>query len=281
MREAEISITLDGGALVGHRGGAGPVALMLHGGPAFPDYMGGCANLLADRLDCIRYTQRGVAPSAEVPPYTIETHVADAVRVLDTLGVDEAWLVGHSWGGHLALHVLLAHPDRAAGVICIDPLGAYDVFEPFGRNLRSRLTPEEQARIDEIEARRRAGEATYEELLERGMLIWPAFFVDPTTSASVAPERVGLQCSTETNRSISEHYAAGTLPNGLPGVPELPALFVHGRESPMPLESSTETAKLLPGARLVLIDGAGHYPWVECPDAFRDAVVGFLDSLAS
>jgi pimeloyl-ACP methyl ester carboxylesterase len=272
----EIRIPIDGGALVGHRSGDGPTVLLLHGGPALPDYMGGCAELMADRFDCVCYTQRGVAPSAEVGPYTIETHVADAVRVLDTLGVEQAWLVGHSWGGHLALHQLASHPDRVAGVICVDPLGAYgDVFEAFGRNLRARLSPEQGARIDEIEARRRAGEATFQELAERGMLIWPAYFLDPARALPM-PTALGLECSTETNRSISEHHAARTLVRRLPEVPERPVLFVHGAQDPLPLESSTETAKLIPGARVVVIDGSGHFPWVECPDVFRGAVAEFL-----
>lgn len=245
-----------------------------------PDYMGGCAELLSDRFDSIRYTQRGVAPSIAVGPYTIEAHVADAVLVLDMLGVDRAWLVGHSWGGHLALHILVSHPDRVAGLVCIDPLGAYgDIFEPFGRNLRAKLTPEQAARVDEIEARRRAGEATFWELAERGLLIWDAYFLDPARKLP-PPRAVGLECSTEANRSISEHNAAGTLVERLPGLPERPALFVHGAQDSLPVESSTETAKLVTGARVVLIEGSGHFPWAERPDEFRVEVGGFLSSLS-
>jgi pimeloyl-ACP methyl ester carboxylesterase len=279
VRQEEIRVPVDGGALVGHRSGSGPPALLLHGGPAVPDYMGAVAELLADRLDCVRYTQRGVAPSAEVPPYTIETHVADAVRVLDTLGIDAAWLVGHSWGGHLALHVLVAHPDRVRGLVCVDPLGAYgEIFGPFGENLRRKLTPEEADRIDEIERRRRDGEATTAELEERVRLIWPAYYVDRDVGVRETPRRIGLRSSTETNRSIAEHHAAGTLATRLPAAPARPALFVHGAEDPLPLESSTDTAKLLAGARVVVIDGGSHFPWVECPQAFRDAVVELVEA---
>jgi pimeloyl-ACP methyl ester carboxylesterase len=280
VHEQEIRVPVDGGALVGHRAGEGPSALLLHGGPALPDYMGGCAELLRDRFDCVRYQQRGLAPSPEVGPYSIEEHVADAVRVLDALAIDEAWLVGHSWGGHLALHALASHPDRVAGVICVDPLGAYgDVFEPFGRNLRAKLTPEQGARVDEIEARRRAGEATFLELAERGMLIWPAYFLDPGRALPM-PKEIGLECSTDTNRSISEHHAAGTLVEALPRVPRRPALFVHGAQDPLPIASSVETAKLLPDAQVVLVEESGHFPWVEQPEAFRSAVGEFLSSLS-
>jgi pimeloyl-ACP methyl ester carboxylesterase len=240
--------------------------------------MGACAELLADRLDCVRYTQRGVAPSVELPPYTIETHVADAIRVLDTLEIERAWVVGHSWGGHLALHLLATHPERVLALVCVAPLGAYgEIFQPFGENLRRKLTPDEVARVDEIEARRRGGEATADELMERAMLIWPAYFVDPAVAARNTPERVGLDCSTETNRSISDHHAARTLVDRLPRAPERRALFVHGADDPLPAESSLETAKLIPNARVVTIDGSGHFPWLECPGAFRDAVVDFVD----
>jgi pimeloyl-ACP methyl ester carboxylesterase len=49
----------------------------------------------------------------------------------------------------------------------------------------------------------------------------------------------------------------------------------------MPLASSVETAKLIPGSHVVVVDGSGHYPWLECPDAFRDAVVTWLDGRTS
>ena len=44
-----------------------------------------------------------------------------------------AWIVGHSWGGHLALHMLVACPEHVAGAVIIDPLGAdIGVLEEFG-----------------------------------------------------------------------------------------------------------------------------------------------------
>jgi proline iminopeptidase len=279
MAEREIRVPLDGSVLVGHRGGDGRPALLLHGGPAVPDYMGSCAELVEDLFEYVRYTQRGVAPSAEVGPYTIETHVEDALRVLDAVGFDRAWVVGHSWGGHLALHLLAAHPERVLGVVCVDALSAYgEIFERFGANVRRKLSPEGVARIDEIEARRRAGEVTEAELQERVTLMWPTYFADVENPALELPARLGVDCSTATNRSISEHHAARTLVTRLPQVPERSALFVHGADDPLPVDSSTDTAKLLPRSHVVVIEASGHFPWVECPAAFRDAVVEFLGS---
>ncbi|MBI4172546.1 MAG: alpha/beta hydrolase [Actinobacteria bacterium] len=108
MREEPFEVPVAGGALAGHRGGEGPPALLLHGGPAWPDYLGPCGEELSGLFTTLRYTQRGIAPSTAGPLYSIESHMADALAVLDRFGVDRAWAIGHSWGGHLALHLLVA-----------------------------------------------------------------------------------------------------------------------------------------------------------------------------
>jgi pimeloyl-ACP methyl ester carboxylesterase len=78
---------------------------------------------------------------------------------------------------------------------------------------------------------------------------------------------------TATMASIGEHAEAGTLVRGLPAVPpEIPVLFLHGAGSPMPLRASTDTAALVPHARVEIVEGAGHFIWLEQPGAVRDAV---------
>src|SRR5205807_4186670 len=69
---------------------------------------------------CITYAARGYPPS-DVPDdpaaYSQRRAVADAVAVLDGLGVDRAHLVGLSMGGFCALHVVLRHPDRVRSAV--------------------------------------------------------------------------------------------------------------------------------------------------------------------
>ena len=80
-------------------------------------------------IDGVLPQQRGLEPSTLVGPRDVETHVADAIAVLDHLGWDRAWLIGHAWGAHLGMHIAVAHPERAAGLIALDALGAL----PAGR----------------------------------------------------------------------------------------------------------------------------------------------------
>jgi len=265
------ALPVDGGSLAGCRSGAGAPALLLHGGAAIPDYMRECAEALDGHFETIRYTQRGVPPSEAPPPYSIETHLADAVTVLDAFGLERAWAIGHSWGGHLALHLAVAHPQRLLGVVCIDPLGADgSVFEEYGANLQRGMTPDDIARIDAIEARRRNGEVTEAELVERFAVVWPQFFASRKATIP-PPARVGPLASIEANRSLADHLARGTLAGGLPSV-ALPVLFVHGEHDPMPARATHATAALVPGARVEIVGAPGHFPWVEEPQRFRAAV---------
>ena len=271
MHEEAFEVAIDGGVLRGHRGGTGAPALLLHGGAAVPDYMAECAAALDGLFATIRYTQRGTPPSEAGPPYTIESHAADAVAVLDALGIDRAWAIGHSWGGHLALHLAHLHEDRLLGLLLIDPLGADPtVFVELDANLRRGMTGDERARVDEIEERRRGGAVAEADLLERFRLVWPHYFAR-RERAIPPPKHVGVQSSIETNRSIAAHFEAETLVFGLPGV-ALPARFVHGADDPMPVVSTERTAALLEDARVETIPHAGHFPWLEQPEGFRAAV---------
>ena len=108
----------------GPRGGSGEPDARLDGGPGLSDYTEGLEDELADICELVRYTQRGVEPSATSGPFTVEQHVDDAVAMLDAAGWDRAWVLGHSWGGHLAMHLATSHPDRLVGVISMSALGS-------------------------------------------------------------------------------------------------------------------------------------------------------------
>jgi pimeloyl-ACP methyl ester carboxylesterase len=157
----------------------------------------------------------------------------------------------------------------------VDPLGALaEVFADLDANLRRGLTSTQVARLDEIELQRRAGGVTEAELVERFALIWPQFFADPGR-APPPPAWVGVEASIGTNRSLADHLERGTLAGRLPRA-TLPAFFVHGELDPLPLRSTLETAALIPGAKVEVVPGCGHFPWLEQPDAVRSAVEAFL-----
>lgn len=69
---------------------------------------------------------RGHGRSTSVPPWRTEDHVDDLLAVLDAHEVERADVVAHSFGGHLALHLLAAAPERVGRLVLLDPASLLD-----------------------------------------------------------------------------------------------------------------------------------------------------------
>jgi pimeloyl-ACP methyl ester carboxylesterase len=260
--------TRDEGPLIaGRRAGSGPPVLLLHGGPGLGfDYLRDLADELAQENDVAWYQQRGLEPSAAEGPYTVRTDVADAHRVLDALSWQGAYLVGHSWGGHLALHVAEAMPERLLGVLAVDPLGPVGDgrWPEFDEEIFRRTPEAVRARAREIDELLTAGAADEGLALEQMRLIWSAYFADPERAPPMPELRIASERSAEMIPSILAALPA--LEAGLPAI-RVPVGFVHGSRSPMPLAASTDGAERIPGAWVEVVEGAGHFVWVEAPGA--------------
>jgi len=265
--------THDEGPLIGgRRAGSGPPVLLLHGGPGLGfEYLRDLAEELAQENDVGWYQQRGQEPSAVGVPYTVAADVEDARRVLDALGWEKAYVVGHSWGGHLALHVAEAMPERLLGVLAVDPLGSVgDGRWPEFDEEMFRRTPEEvRERARELDELSMAGNADDELALEGMRLVWPAYFADPEKAPPMPELRIASARSAEMLPSIQAELPA--LEAGLSSI-RVPVGFVHGSRSPMPLGASTDAAERIPGAWVEVVEGAGHFVWVEAPGAVRAAL---------
>jgi proline iminopeptidase len=273
--ESPFTLEIGDGILPGHTGGKGVPALLLHGGPGMPDYLEGLAAELGDLFTTIRYTQRGTPPATTGGPYTVETHVADALAVLDAFGLEQAWAVGHSWGGHLALHLAVAHPERLYGVVCVGTLGASnDVLPEFRKNLRRDLSDEQLARLAELDAIDDA-DTTEAEALESLEILWPNYFFDPATAPPMPITSMGIACNTDTFASIQEHFERGTLEQGLRKV-KLPVLFVHGINDPLSISAVIDTRRLVRDSKLARIPRCGHFPWLEQPGFTPRAIRGLF-----
>lgn len=98
------------------------------------------------------------------------------------------------------------------------------------------------------------------------------YFADPGRSSDLTPFRVTGRVQQEVWESLGDFDI-------LPDLQQvtIPALVVHGRQDPIPLESSEAAAGAL-GAELVVLEGSGHVPYVEQPEALWSAIRSFLRS---
>jgi len=280
MGYEQLTVAVPGGEIFATRRGSGPAAIFLHGGPGIgAEHIIGLVEELDGLVNGLLPQQRGLYPSTLEGPRDVETHVADEIALLDRLGWERTWLIGHSWGGHLAMHIAVAHPERVTGLILIETLGAL----PDGgsnelvANMVARLTPDERTSLDDLVARQAEGDDDPTLMAKMLMTLWPSYSyihgnVLPPGSLRLEIPLVGEPTTME---SVAAHFAAGTLESGLPGL-DLPALLIHGEGDPMPLAATTDTAALIPGARVEIIPEAGHFPWLERRGYFRTIVEAFL-----
>jgi proline iminopeptidase len=274
--EKEFRAPTDGGELVGwlREGPADvPPALLMHGGPGLSDYL----EPLADELDGLfriaRYQQRGITPSLTGGERDVARHVADAAAVLDALGWDRAMIIGHSWGGHLAMHFAVSKPERLASVVSIDPLCAVDDggLGAFVKTLEGQVPAQRKERYKELEALESQTDAEREESFR---LVWPYYFANPEQAAPFPSFRYDGS-SHLTWDSIKSHLDDRTLERELPSI-TAPFLLIHGEDSPLPISEAARTVALMPNARLIAVPNCGHWEWLEQPEFARRAISRFL-----
>jgi pimeloyl-ACP methyl ester carboxylesterase len=262
-----------GGELGGWIAGDGPPVLLLHGGPGLSyEYLDGLAAEIGAGYRLAAFQQRGIDPSTLEGPFDLPTAVADVGAVLDALGWERAWVVGHSWGGHLLMHLLSSMPGRLRGGLAVDPLGAVGDggMAAFEAAILARTPEGDRQRAQELDERAMSGEGTAEESVESMRLFWPAYFA--------SPDRVipfpSIHASVEAYAGLLEAAQASipALERELGGV-GVPFGCVAGARSPMPFdEAAGATVRAIPGAWLEVVDGGGHFPWFERPGCVRDAL---------
>jgi proline iminopeptidase len=254
--------------------GDGPHLLCLHGGPGMSDYLG----ILGEETEGwrrIRYTQRGLAPSTTDGPFSVAQHVADAVAVLEGLGLEDAVVLGHSWGGFLAAALAVEHPDRVRGLLLVDPLGIVGDggYERFEEQMSARTPEDVRAKADELDQRAMSGDGTEDDALESLRLFWPAYFNDPATAPPMPDDlRLSVPGYSQTFEDILALLATGDLPTRA-ATYDGPVEVVYGLGSPFPVEASIETAAAFPRGSASGVPDAGHFPWLDKPGCVADGLV--------
>jgi pimeloyl-ACP methyl ester carboxylesterase len=245
--------------------GSGPTVVLGHGfGGSARNYLG-LARALAPRWRVLRFDARGHARSDapdDPAAYGPDAFVGDVARVLDRVGAAHAVVGGLSMGADIALRFALAHPERVDGLV----LAAF----PAGPATPGGFANVAHAFADAIE--RDGLEAA------GARFAWaPSSGLDPQAAALV-------------RRGFLEHAPHGlahTLRGVIaaqPSVEELaprlrtvaqPALVIVGARD-RGLAASRALAGVLPRARLVVVDGAGHVVNLARPAEFNGAVADFL-----
>ena len=276
MLARETRVGVRGVELFVRRIGAGPAAVVLHGGPgAHLDYLLPAFDALAEGRELVYYDQRGGGRSAvarDVPVGWTE-HVADLEALRGTWAMDRLTLVGYSWGGLLAVLYALAHPSRVAKLALVSPAPTWRTArEQFERVFTHRnLDPsfqEARRKLRESGLRERDPAAFNQRIFELSVA---PYFYDPARARDLTPFRV----TGRTQQEVWESLGNFDLRPQLPALLGMPSLVLHGENDPIPIEAARAAADLI-GAEFHAVPRCGHVPYVEAFETFRAVVGGFL-----
>ena len=272
MERTPFTMTTPSGELSGWVTGEGPRVLAIHGGPGMNyGYLDDAVAELATRYQVATFQQRGLAPSTEQGEFTVAEAVADIAAVLDGLGWETAYLMGHSWGGHLVFHAAVAIPKRLAGVLSVDPLGAVGDGgrEEFAAEMLARVPENDRQRAHLLDERDTAGESTPEEAHEAFSLFWPSYFADPAR----APSMPHVEFSQPASQGLWADLRGRQpeLESSLPSI-TVPFGVLVGGLSPMPPSAGLDSAQRIPGGWSHVEPMAGHFVWFEAPGSLLAAM---------
>ena len=257
--------------------------VVLHGGPGadhgylLPQMLA----LAGDSRDLVFYDQRGGGRSAthDRTLITWQTQVGDLAALMAELDVFPFTLVGFSWGAMLAMLYSIRVASERIGpmpgaLVLIDPA-------PISRPFRDRFETEFKRRQSSPRIRAMRDELTASGLRERDPEVYrqrafelsvAGYFANPDRARNLTPFRVVGRVQQSVWSSLSDFDL--TRPGMLDAV-KAPALITHGRQDPIPFESSQAAAAAL-HARLVILEDCGHVPYVEQPTQLFPAIEAFL-----
>jgi pimeloyl-ACP methyl ester carboxylesterase len=239
---------------------ASPAILLVSGAAASMDWWEDefCQRLASGPRFVIRYDLRDTGQSVSYEPgapgYSGLDLVADALGVLDALGVARAHVVGISMGAGIAQHLALAHADRVASLTLMSTSPGGADLPPMSDELRARFEeplPEpdwsdRRAVVDYIveDLRPYAGTLPFDEEEIRAL------------AGRIFDRTVNIESA------MKNHWILDG--GGEPVRPRLgeisaPTLVLHGTEDPLfPYGHAEALAAEIPGARLLLLEGMGH-----------------------
>ena len=277
MSSRERTAMLNGHELAYLDSGKGPAILFIHG-------LTGSRRNWAHLVDSLNTDHRVLAPdlfghgtsAKPMGDYSLGAHAAALRDLLDLLGISRVTLVGHSFGGGIAMQFCYLFPDRVERLVLVASGG---LGRDVSRLLRAATLPGAELILPLIASSwvRARVEATGRILTRAGLRaspetteIWRGF----TTLADADTRRAFLATTRGVidpgGQTISAH-------DHLPMDAQIPTLVVWGtRDRLIPPWHATAAHQAIADSRVVLFEGAGHFPHLDEPERFTQVLGDFM-----
>lgn len=261
--------------------GEGDPIVILHGGPGMEHgYFLPHMKPLANTHKLIFFDQRACGRSSadvDSASMTMAQFVEDIDAVRTHFGIEKMNLLGHSWGGLLAMWYAKTYPDRLKSLILVNSIGASREFTAQAfETMNSRISDTDKIHREKImrsEAFQRGDSAAMLELYRFSFAqsFYRRELLDSLRLRITSDALERQQLLTGLYPDLTDY----DLHDALRAV-WCPVLILHGAYDATPAEALSKVAMHLPDARMVAVPQCGHWAFIEQPEMFFREVNAFL-----
>ena len=286
VREGYVD-ALDGVRLFYRMVGTGPeTVVVIHGGPGFSlEYIADDLQPLAERYTLLFYDQRGTGRSSLVN----DAAALDAQRFAEDLealrrhfGLGPLTLLGHSWGAGVAALYAVRYPERVGRLVIVGgiPLRRSELLRTF-QNLDANRDSTMRQQLHERREAWHADPGDAAACRAYYVLWFFPFYGDRAAAARSKGDFCAGSPAALRNKVVSvDRFTVASLGewDWRPALRAVtaPALVIHGTLDVIPVAAAREWAAAMPNARLLLLEGIGHFPYLEAPEQFAAALDDFF-----
>lgn len=248
------TVETEGASLYYESHGAGPAVVFAHGRGGNAASWWQQVPAFAGSFRVIVFDHRGFGRSrCDAEHFSCDHFPGDILAILEAEGIDKASLVCQSMGGWGGLKAAVTHPERVSALVLSNTPGGLDtpLVNAAIKHLASGAIPPGSAQLG------------------------ASFMASNPEAAYLCAQISGLNSNfpKDFQRLTRARFVAGEALNDY----SVPTLMITGPEDLLfPPPVMAEASRLIPGARLVELQGCGHSPYFETPAAFNDAVMAFL-----
>jgi len=271
-------------------GKGGVKMLTLHGGPGFGhEYFECFEDFLPEHgVEFYYYDQLGSYYSDQpddVSLWTIDRFREEVEQVRQALGLENFYLLGHSWGGMLGIEYALKYQKHLKGLVISSMTASIPSYMAYAGKLRAALPPETIAVLDKYEAKGDYENPEYEKAMMEQVYARHICRLDPW------PEPVS-RCFKHMNPKVyntmqgpNEFVVTGTFKdwdrwNDLPKI-TVPTFLVAGRFDEMNPEDIRREGRLIPNSRVLICEKGSHLCMWDDQEAYFAGLLKFLDDVGA
>jgi proline iminopeptidase len=268
--------------------GSGSTIFCIHGGPGLDHtYFLPQMEQFASLHQLVLLDQRGSGKSSgEITSdsINIDQFVEDLENVRRSLGFKKIILLGHSWGSLIVCKYAIKYPERVTSIILMNPIPAsQEGMQAFGEEVNGRKKTIAEA-LKKIEEDPEYIKNSPTLVTDWYRLMFSTYCCNPADAEKLTLHFT--KSSITEDKKIQDIISKGLLSKAYDFYTEFSkitcsTLIIHGECDPIKMKDSEKLHQTIKGSNLVILPKAGHFPFVENPEALFTVIQKFLTPLST